>query len=462
MDDEGWDAVFRTFLSSFEGDRCAVDTPHILPGITAFFIRSFDGEALQFSFPILIRRDFLSEIGLDPAGSDGAVCALIEQIKADSYKIPELGPLYGNGIAGSLRYHDTTEPYTIIHSDDAIGSPLWKADGRNFCDRAGIHIIVRGALPCPSGSMESETRRIILQLSDLAETLGDMVQKAPAAPLASAWLASLDQKLLRKGLFKRGLVSFVGDGSRLARTFTQYRPFFRVAGPKQGVSIPFCCPAELDPVELELPASTHTVTGLGIRKREVLAIAGSNAQGKTTFLEGILAGIDDHAPHDGRELIVTQRGACVAESSNIGFAGADISMFFHALPPGVSGTIRGAHGMGSGSMTMARQVQEAIVRHAPLLIIDEDRAAPNLLVKSCLQKEEITPLAEILSRERELMEDTTLVFAACAMDMLIAQADRIMVLDRHEASAVNPAEFRRMLAGTLRTMADDLSESRRD
>lgn len=118
--------------------------------------------------------------------------------------------------------------------------------------------------------------------------------------------------------------------------------------------------------------------------------------------------------------------------------------------------------MGSGSMTMAHQVQTAITRHAPLLIIDEDRAAPNLLVKSCLQKEEITPLAELLSSEREKMGDTTLVFAACAMDTLIAQADRIMVLDRHEASAIDPAEFRRMLAGTLRMTADDLSEGRRD
>ncbi len=128
----------------------------------------------------------------------------------------------------------------------------------------------------------------------------------------------------------------------------------------------------------------------------------------------------------------------------------------------MAGTARAACGMGSGSMTMAHQVQTAITRHAPLLIIDEDRAAPNLLVKSCLQKEEITPLAEILTREREKMGDTALVFAACAMDTLIAQADRIMVLDRHDASAINPQEFRRMLAGSLRTMADGLIGSRRD
>ncbi|MDD1682489.1 MAG: hypothetical protein LUO98_01525 [Methanoregula sp.] len=459
---KGWEEVFCSFLSSWAGDAAVIDTPNILFGTTAFLVRSFDGGALQFSFPLRIRRDLVSEIELAPAGADGAVCTLIERIKEHSYKIPELGPLYGKGTRGSLRYHDTIEPYTIIHSEDAIGSQLWKADGRNFCDRAGIHLIVRGALPCLPDHSKSDNHQIALQLADLAEAISGLVRKIPLPPLRAAWLASLDQKLLRNELPERGLVSFVGDGSHLARSFTQNRPFFRVAGPTEGVSIPFCCPVELEPVELDLPASNRKVTGLGIRKREVLAIAGSNAQGKTTFLEGVLAGIDDHTPHDGRELVVTLRGVCIAESTNMGLAGADISMFFHALPPGVSGTVKEAFGMGSGSMTMAHQVHNAVTRHAPLLIIDEDRAAPNLLVRSCLQKEEITPLSEILSRERKRMGDTTLVFAACAMDMLIAQADRIMVLDRHEASAIDPAEFRQMLAGTLRMTADDLNGSRRD
>jgi uncharacterized protein len=452
----GRDAVFTAFLASSAWDGCSVDSPRALPGITAYLVSSFDGMALQFSFPLLVRRDLPEETGLDPSGSDGAVCALIEHIKEQAGKNPHLGPLYGRGIPGSLRYHDTIEACTIIHSDDAIGTQLWKADARNFCDREGVHLIVRGALSCPSGSADPENRRIVRDLGELAEAIGSVVQKVPLSPLRTAWLASLDQKLLREGLGERGLVAFVGDGSRLARSFSQYRPFFRVAGPKAGVSIPFHCPVELGPVELELPASNRSVTGLGIRKREVLAIAGSNAQGKTTFLEGILAGMDDHAPHDGRELVVTARGACSAESTNMGLAGADISMFFHALPPGVSGTIHSVHGMGSGSMTMAQQIQSAVAHHAPLLIIDEDRAAPNLLVKSCLQKEEITPLSEILGRQREKMGETALVFAACAMDTLIARADRIMVLDRHEASAIEPEAFRSRLAGLLRKTADGL------
>jgi hypothetical protein len=54
------------------------------------------------------------------------------------------------------------------------------------------------------------------------------------------------------------------------------------------------------------------------------------------------------------------------------------------------------------------------------------------------------------------MGDITHAFAAGAMDMLIAQADRIMVLDRHEAKAIDPPEFRHTLPMLLRKPADEL------
>jgi hypothetical protein len=52
---------------------------------------------------------------------------------------------------------------------------------------------------------------------------------------------------------------------------------------------------------------------------------------------------------------------------------------------------------------------------------------------------------------------TVLVFAACAIDTLIAQADRIMVLDRLLASAIDPAEFRLRMAALLRENWTDRS-----
>lgn len=107
-------------------------------------------------------------------------------------------------------------------------------------------------------------------------------------------------------------------------------------------------------------------------------------------------------------------------------------------------------------MSMAYQVQRAVDRECPLLIIDEDRAAPNLLVGSALQKDDVTPLSAILCHDRGRMKETALVFAACAMDTLVAQADRIMVLDRHVAHAIDREEFRKRVALSLGKMARDL------
>jgi hypothetical protein len=44
------------------------------------------------------------------------------------------------------------------------------------------------------------------------------------------------------------------------------------------------------------------------------------------------------------------------------------------------------------------------------------------------------------------------------MDTLVAQADRIMVLDRHVASAVDRESFRKKVAESLEKAAVDLRE----
>lgn len=457
MSGDDWHTAFPGILAGLETENARVDAPGIREGVTMYAVRSFDGDALVFSVPVLVRRQLMDEIPLDPRGSDGAVGLIIERIKQQALSRTGLFPLAGKGTKFPARYDATIEPCTIVHSDDAIGTHLWRPDNRNFCDADGIHLLLRGAIPHPAQCTVMEKHRIADTLAGLLDASGNITGSLPVTLLENAWRNSLDQKLLREQLADLGLVAFAGDGSHLARQFTHHRCFFRIAGRKEGVNIPFACPAELGPFEAELPSTGRTVTGLGIRAKEVFAVAGSNAQGKTTFLEGIIAGMDDHAAGDGRELVVTRRGLRIAEACTSSLGGADISMFFAALPPGIDGTVKAAYGIGSGSMVMAQQVQEAVDTHAPLLIIDEDRAAPNLLARSCLQKEEITPLAEILATDRDRMKDTALVFAACAMDTLIAQADRIMVFDRHAATGIDRVVFRNMVARMLRTMADRMA-----
>jgi predicted ABC-class ATPase len=456
METTGWEDCLDRVLTGSAGTGWAVDAPHVRHDVTAYLVPSPGNDALLFSVPVLFTRRLMDEIPLDPSGSDGAVHSLIERVKRRAHTVRALGPLAGAGTKFPSRYDAVTEPYTVIHSEEAIGTHLWHPGDRDFCDAAGLHLLVRGALPFPGPPTFQESRRITATLSDLFDAISREVESSPVPVLAGAWEISLDQKLLRDRLPALGLVAFVGDRSRMARSFTRHRGFFRTAGIKEGVNIPFTCPENLQPVEIGMPATGERVTGLGIRRREVFAVTGSNAQGKTTFLAGIIAGMDDHAAGDGRERVVTVRGVQTAEALNCELAGADISMFFSALPPGVSGTVRAASGMGSGSMTMAAQVQKAFFRKDPLLIIDEDKAAPNLLVKSCLQADDVTPLSELLARHREVTGDTTLLFAACAMDTLIAGADRIMVLDRHAAGAIDRAQFIALLKASLKATADRL------
>jgi predicted ABC-class ATPase len=457
MAEFGPDTCLERILALPGDGRWGIDTAHAIRGVTAFAVRSFDGDALLFSLPLIVRRPLLSEIPLDDVrGAAGAVALCIEQIKQRASRDEGLGPLVGRGTRFPHQYASLCEPYTLVASPAALASDLWHAGDRNYADNDGIHLLLSGAVPCPPVFTPDDITRVTDTAARLCDAVAARVFSLPVRVLEAAWITTLDQQVLRDMLPSLGLVSFIGDGARLARHCTRYRCFFRTAGPKEGVSIPFECPQELVPLELELAASNRTVTGLGIRKREVFAVAGSNAQGKTTFLDGIIAGMDDHAAGDGRELVVTVHGLHTAEATNCLLAGADVSMFFSALPPGMEGTVQVAYGMGSGSMTMARQVQEAVVRGAPLLIIDEDRAAPNLLVRSCLQTGEITPLSEILANDRGRMGETALVFAACAMDTLVAQADRIMVLERHAASAIDRETFRRTVAESLVKMAGDL------
>lgn len=456
MTGQGPDVCLDAILSLSGNDSWSVDRDHAVRNLSAYVVRSFDEHSLIFAVPLRVSRPLLSEIPLDCRGSAGAVALIIEKIKQNAGSDPRLGPLIGRGTRFPHQFSSFTEPYTLVASPAALACDLWHAGPRNCADASGIRLLINGALPCPGEFSPREVASVTEAVAHLCDAIAEIACAVPAMVLEDAWLSALDQQLLRDVLPERGLVSFIGDGSRLARNYTRHRCHFRTAGPKEDVNIPFTCPLELGPCELELPASGRTVTGLGIRKKEVCAVAGSNAQGKTTFLEGIIAGVDDHAPGDGRELVVTVQGTSIAEALNCQLNRADVSMFFSSLPPGIRGTVRAASGMGSGSMNMASQVQQAIERHVPLLIIDEDRAAPNLLVHSCIQTTEITPLSEILARDRLRMGETTIIFAACAMDTLVAQADRIMLLDQHVAHAVDRTVFRRRVADSLEKMARDL------
>jgi len=455
-----WSSIFPSILSGAGTKDAGPEEKAMRQGVNTYLISSHDKTALQFSFPLLIPA--LPDVVVDsrPEGRDGAVAAIIERIKADARRNSGLHPLAGIGTRHPMHYEVTIEPCTLIHAPQGVGGHLWRADHCNRFDEKGLHLEIHGALPHPGLPTTGTIRALHKVFSNLIQAITDETTRVPESVLAQWMACSLDQKLLRDRLSDLGLVAFIGDGTRPARENTEHRSYFRIAGRKSGVHIQFHCPEELTPEEIVLEGSNETITGLGIRENEAFAIIGSNAQGKSTLLQAILAGVDDHTPGDGREYVVTRPGAAFPQASGSGLADADVSLFFRSLPPGVDGTVTSAGGRGSGSLIMADQIQQALRKSAPLLFIDEDKAAANLLIPSCIKTEDVRPLSEILATDRPALNGSAFVFAASSMDLLIAEADRILLLVDHKAGSISREQYRENLIGYLSTVCDLLRTGR--
>lgn len=455
---ETWNAALKDMLPALTECRACPDTAHISYGANAYCVRSHSREELRFCLPLLIRDTAAGNACPDSTVQDGAVWAALEHIKAQVPRIPALGPIGGRGTRHPRHCITHTEPCTLICTPDGMGEALWKPDRNNYLDENGLHILVKGALPYPGPPTVPAQHEVRENLRALCDATGDAEASVPPRQVETAVLTSVDQKSLRRRLPEVGVITFIADGSLMARKETEVRNHYRIAGPKEGVHIPFVCPETLTPTEFDCEGSGGSVTGFAIHRREAVAIIGSNAEGKTTIIHGILAGVDDHAPGDGREGIVTRRGIERIAAGSYGLKGADVSLFFKSLPPGVNGTPQRASGAGSGSLVMAYECIRACSRGAPAILFDEDTAANNLLIPSSFQTEDVTPLSEVLHTNREALGDTALIFAAGSSDMLVARADAIIRLKDHVADAIPPKEFRAHLQDHLREMLLSLRE----
>ncbi len=213
--------------------------------------------------------------------------------------------------------------------------------------------------------------------------------------------ASEDADHLRRLLPDMNLVAFVAEDSILPRqSGVNDRPL------KGHSVIPFQSPTSLR-VNVTLP-NRGQVSGMGI-PRGVTLIVGGGFHGKSTLLNALEQGIYNHKPGDGRELVITDPGAVkVRAEDGRRVVGVNISPFINNLPYGQT-TDAFTSDNASGSTSQAANIIEALELGASVLLIDEDTAATNFMIRDqrmqALIAKEKEPITPFIDKVRQLYEE---------------------------------------------------------
>jgi predicted ABC-class ATPase len=241
-----------------------------------------------------------------------------------------------------------------------------------------------------------------------------------------------DAGALRGQLVARGLVSFVPDGAVLPRrSGIDERP---LSG-----ALPFTSPPSLR-TTLHAP-NAGTLPGMAVPEGVTL-IVGGGYHGKSTLLRAIEAGVYDHRPGDGREAVVTRADAVsIRAEDNRGVERVDVAAFVSELPSGAP-TEDFSTTNASGSTSQAASTIEAIEAGAGALLIDEDTAATNLMIRDSRMQRLIPrgrePLVPFVERIQPLSRDrgvSTVLVMGGSGDYL-SVADTVIMMDAYRPSEV--------------------------
>jgi predicted ABC-class ATPase len=214
--------------------------------------------------------------------------------------------------------------------------------------------------------------------------------------------AGEDADALRDQLADLGLVAFVADDSVLPRrSGIDDRPL-----DGGGRVVRFRTPAELRRT-VELP-NAGAVSGMGIPPGVTL-IVGGGFHGKSTLLNALERGAYNHIPADGRELVVTEPSAVsIRAEDGRCIQGVDLSPFIHDLPLGRDTRVFCTDNA-SGSTSQAANIIEALEIGSRLLLVDEDTAATNFMIRDASMQRLIAradePITPFIDRVRQLFDE---------------------------------------------------------
>jgi predicted ABC-class ATPase len=232
-------------------------------------------------------------------------------------------------------------------------------------------------------------------------------------------------------------VAFLADGACLARhSGVDDRPL--------DDGVPLHAPDTLA-VTMDAPHA-GALRGLGI-PAGVSLIVGGGYHGKSTVLDGIARGVYDHIPGDGRHQCVTDFNAVsVRAEDGRAVHGVDLRPFIDGLPLGRR-TDYFVTEDASGSTSQAAAIIEAMEAGAEVLLIDEDTAATNFMIRDArmrrLVPDDREPITPFLHRVRQLHQVhgvSTVLVAGGAGDYLDV-ADTVIRMDAYRpADATAEAE----------------------
>jgi len=238
--------------------------------------------------------------------------------------------------------------------------------------------------------------------------------------------------MIRRAMEKKNIISFIGEGSTLARkSSVDDRP---MSG-----AVKFTSPLNMR-VELTLEDGSK-VEGMGI-KNGITTITGGGFHGKSTLLNAIEKGVYNHIPEDGRELVITSYDAVkIRAEDGRSIERTDISTFINNLPH-KKDTRSFSSENASGSTSQACNIMEAIELGANLLLIDEDTSATNFMVRDrkiqeliSHAKEPITPFLEKVGALRNQLNISTIIVVGGLGDYF-SVSDKVIMLDEYRVSDI--------------------------
>ena len=249
-----------------------------------------------------------------------------------------------------------------------------------------------------------------------------------------------DADWLRQQLAENGLVAFVADGSILPRrSGVDNRPLLNNA-------VAFQSPLSLK-VEFNCP-NRGLISGMGIPVGITL-IVGGGYHGKSTLLRAIELGVYNRIPGDGREFVVTNPAAVkIRAEDGRSVAGVNISPFINHLPQGRD-TAQFYTENASGSTSQAANIIEALELVAsskedlvPVLLVDEDTAATNFMIRD-------RRMQELISKDKEpitpFIDKVKLLYEDCGVSTILVMggsgdyfdvADTVIAMENFQADDV--------------------------